>query len=141
VALRYAEDTEWKAREAWRFGVVLADRSHWGRLRFSGKGRLDFLHAQSTQDLCHLDAGSLAQTVCFCLRTPRRKSTGQLIHKARPVSTCCRNNHEGTVNTTHCCRNKMLYVECHTSPPIKSCPTGQATSAGCPIVVVIRADT
>jgi tRNA-modifying protein YgfZ len=63
VAIRYAEDTEWKAREAWRYGVVLVDRSHWGRLRFSGDGRLEFLHAQSTQDLKQLATGKLAHTV------------------------------------------------------------------------------
>jgi hypothetical protein len=63
VAVRYAEDTEWKAREAWRYGVVLVDRSHWGRLRFSGDARLEFLHALSTQDLKELAAGKLAQTV------------------------------------------------------------------------------
>lgn len=64
MALRYAEDSEWKAREAWQFGVVLADRSHWGRLRLSGDDRLRFVHSQSTQALEDTPVGTARETVC-----------------------------------------------------------------------------
>jgi glycine cleavage system aminomethyltransferase T len=67
VPVRYDNDGEWKAREAWQYGVALTDRSHWGRLRLAGADRLRFLHAQSTQAIEGLQAGTGAQTVrCDC---------------------------------------------------------------------------
>lgn len=43
--------------------AVVADRSHWGRLRLSGEGRLAFLHGQSTADIQALQPGSGCDTV------------------------------------------------------------------------------
>lgn len=47
--------------------AVVADRSHWGRLRLSGEGRLAFLHGQSTADIQALQPGSGCDTVGGCL--------------------------------------------------------------------------
>lgn len=43
-------------------GVVLVDRSHFGRLRFSGDDRLSFLHGQSTADISSLTQGTGTET-------------------------------------------------------------------------------
>ena len=61
--VRFYRTTEANAKQAWQTGVALADRSHWGRLRLSGRDRLQFLHSQSTQDLASLEAGQGAETV------------------------------------------------------------------------------
>ncbi len=47
---------------AWT-GCVLVDASAWGRLRVTGKNRVDFLHRLSTNDLLKLQAGQGAATV------------------------------------------------------------------------------
>jgi folate-binding protein YgfZ len=44
-------------------GCVMIDAAAWGRLRFAGKHRLDFLHRLSTNDLLKLIAGQGAATV------------------------------------------------------------------------------
>lgn len=44
-------------------GVVLVDRSHWGRLRVSGADRLKFLHGQSTAHFLGLQPGQGVDTV------------------------------------------------------------------------------
>jgi tRNA-modifying protein YgfZ len=44
-------------------GCVMIESSAWGRLRFTGKDRLDFLHRMSTNDLLKLQAGQGAATV------------------------------------------------------------------------------
>lgn len=44
-------------------GVVLADRSHWGRIRVGGEDRLAFLHNQSTNDFKGVAAGEGRDTV------------------------------------------------------------------------------
>lgn len=44
-------------------GSVMIDASAWGRLRFTGQQRLDFLHRMSTNDLLKLQAGQGAATV------------------------------------------------------------------------------
>jgi tRNA-modifying protein YgfZ len=44
-------------------GCVLIEASAWGRLRFTGKDRLDFLHRMSTNDLLKLQAGQGAATI------------------------------------------------------------------------------
>lgn len=46
--------------------AVVADRSHWGRLRLGGEGRLAFLHGQSTADIAALQPGSGCDTVGVC---------------------------------------------------------------------------
>ncbi|KXZ49535.1 hypothetical protein GPECTOR_21g763 [Gonium pectorale] len=43
-------------------GLVLADQSHWGRLRVAGEGRTELLHNQSTQDFKRLAPGQAADT-------------------------------------------------------------------------------
>ncbi len=52
--------------EAWRAAresAAVFDRSHWGRLRLTGGGSLEYLHDQSTQDLRPLSSGQGANTV------------------------------------------------------------------------------
>ncbi|KAJ9513136.1 hypothetical protein QJQ45_029381, partial [Haematococcus lacustris] len=52
-------------------GVALVDRSHWGRLRVTGEGRLSFLHNQSTnQFMANTRAGQGRDTV-FVTATAR----------------------------------------------------------------------
>ena len=51
------------ARTAAASGVVLCDRSHWGRLRVSGDDRLRFLHNQTTNELQSLVPGQGCDTV------------------------------------------------------------------------------
>jgi tRNA-modifying protein YgfZ len=52
-----------KEYEAARTGCVMIEASAWGRLRFTGKDRLDFLHRLSTNDLLKLQPGQGAATV------------------------------------------------------------------------------
>ncbi len=54
--------TEQEYRAA-QTGSVMIDASAWGRLRFMGQQRLDFLHRMSTNDLLKLHAGQGAATV------------------------------------------------------------------------------
>ena len=51
------------ALDAISSGVVLVDRSHWGRMRLVGKDRLDFLHNQSTADFKAMKPGTGCDTV------------------------------------------------------------------------------
>jgi tRNA-modifying protein YgfZ len=44
-------------------GCVMMEASAWGRLRFTGKDRLDFLHRLSTNDLLKLQPGQGAATI------------------------------------------------------------------------------
>jgi tRNA-modifying protein YgfZ len=44
-------------------GSVMLDASAWGRLKFTGKNHVDFLHRMSTNDLLPLQAGQGAGTV------------------------------------------------------------------------------
>lgn len=44
-------------------GAVMIDAGAWGRLRFTGKSRLDFLHRMSTNDVAKLKPGQGAATV------------------------------------------------------------------------------
>ena len=44
-------------------GCVMIDASAWGRLKFTGKNRVDFLHRMSTNDLLPLKIGQGAGTV------------------------------------------------------------------------------
>ncbi len=49
--------------EALQQGVVLCDRSHWGRIRVAGDGRTSFMHNQTTNDFNFLKAGQGCDTV------------------------------------------------------------------------------
>jgi tRNA-modifying protein YgfZ len=53
-------ETEYRAAQT---GSVMIATSAWGRLRFTGKDRLDFLHRMSTNDLLKLRPGQGAATV------------------------------------------------------------------------------
>ncbi|KAK9844916.1 hypothetical protein WJX74_008626 [Apatococcus lobatus] len=57
----FGNDAE--AYRAAREGVVLVDRSHWGRLRLTGEGRLSFLQGQSTANVLELVPGQSCETV------------------------------------------------------------------------------
>ncbi len=56
-------ETVEKEYRAAQTGCVLIDASAWGRLRVTGKNRVDFLHRLSTNDLLKLQAGQGAGTV------------------------------------------------------------------------------
>jgi glycine cleavage system aminomethyltransferase T len=56
-----------KVLEALSDGVVVVDRSHWGRLRIAGKDRLDLLHNQSTAAFKDMKPGGGCDTVSPCL--------------------------------------------------------------------------
>jgi tRNA-modifying protein YgfZ len=58
--LPMTNEQEYAAAQA---GSVMIDAAAWGRLRFTGKDRLDFLHRMSTNDLLKLRAGQGAATV------------------------------------------------------------------------------
>lgn len=49
--------------QAAQTGAVMIDASAWGRLRFTGTSRLDFLHRLSTNDVAKLQPGQGAATV------------------------------------------------------------------------------
>ncbi|TAE60566.1 MAG: folate-binding protein [Nostocales cyanobacterium] len=51
------------AIQAVNSGVVVCDRSHWGRIKVSDDDRLRFLHNQSTNDFQRLKAGEGCDTV------------------------------------------------------------------------------
>ncbi|KAI7836281.1 hypothetical protein COHA_009869 [Chlorella ohadii] len=61
VVVHYKNDS--RAMHALEHTAVVADRSHCGRLRLSGEGRLAFLHGQSTADIQALQPGSGCDTV------------------------------------------------------------------------------
>lgn len=63
-------DNDLEALAATQTGVVLCDRSHWGRLRISGQDRLTFLHNQSTNSFKMLRPGQGCETV-FITSTAR----------------------------------------------------------------------
>lgn len=52
-----------KVLEALADGVVVVDRSHWGRLRVAGRDRLDLLHNQSTAAFKEQKPGGGCDTV------------------------------------------------------------------------------
>jgi tRNA-modifying protein YgfZ len=52
-----------KEYTATQTGSVMIDAAAWGRLKFTGKDRVDFLHRMSTNDLLHLAIGQGAGTV------------------------------------------------------------------------------
>ncbi len=52
-----------KEHTAAQSGSVMIDASAWGRLKFTGKNRVDFLHRMSTNDLLKLAIGQGAGTV------------------------------------------------------------------------------
>lgn len=66
VAVSFGEENDEKAYEAWEHGVVLVDRSHWGRLRVAGSDHLEFLHGQTTADIKKLQPGG----GCWAVRSP-----------------------------------------------------------------------
>ena len=49
--------------QAAQTGAVMIDASAWGRLRFTGASRLDFLHRMSTNDVAKLQSGQGAATI------------------------------------------------------------------------------
>jgi len=51
------------AVQAARRSVAVCDRSHWGRLQFTDRDRLEFLHNQSTNDFKILQPGQGCETV------------------------------------------------------------------------------
>jgi folate-binding protein YgfZ len=55
--------TSANAIQATKEGVVVSDRSHWGRIRISNDDRLRFLHNQSTNDFQSLKPGQGCDTV------------------------------------------------------------------------------
>ena len=56
-------ETVEKEYAAMQTGSVMIDASAWGRLRFTGKTRLDFLHRLSTNDIAKLQPGQGTATV------------------------------------------------------------------------------
>lgn len=48
------DDTSAREYAAAQTGSVMIDASAWGRLRFAGQTRLDFLHRLSTNDVAKL---------------------------------------------------------------------------------------
>jgi len=68
VAVSFGNDAE--AILAAKEGVVICDRSHWGRLEISGQDRVRFLHNQSTNNFNILQPGEGCETV-FVTSTAR----------------------------------------------------------------------
>jgi len=58
------------ALQSARQGVVVCDRSHWGRIQFSGADRKTFLHNQTTNDFNRLQPGGGCDTL-FVTSTAR----------------------------------------------------------------------
>eukprot|EP00200_Dunaliella_tertiolecta_P005670 CAMPEP_0202354094 /NCGR_PEP_ID=MMETSP1126-20121109/9569_1 /ASSEMBLY_ACC=CAM_ASM_000457 /TAXON_ID=3047 /ORGANISM="Dunaliella tertiolecta, Strain CCMP1320" /LENGTH=450 /DNA_ID=CAMNT_0048946527 /DNA_START=178 /DNA_END=1530 /DNA_ORIENTATION=- len=59
-------------------GVVLVDRSHWGRIRVGGEDRLSFLHNQSTNDFKSMQPGQGCDTV-FVTASARTLDIGTVL--------------------------------------------------------------
>jgi tRNA-modifying protein YgfZ len=70
VSVPMSFDNQAVALQTIREGVVLYDRTHWGRIRVSGGDRIRFLHNQSTNDFNILKAGQSCDTV-FITSTAR----------------------------------------------------------------------
>jgi tRNA-modifying protein YgfZ len=68
IAMSFGNDV--KAKQAAREGVVICDRSHWGRILVSDSDRLRFLHNQTTNDFQNLKPGEGVDTV-FVTSTAR----------------------------------------------------------------------
>jgi len=68
VPVSFGNDAE--AFLASRRGVILCDRTHWGRIQISGQDRLRFLHNQSTNNFNILQPGQGCDTV-FVTSTAR----------------------------------------------------------------------
>lgn len=68
IPVSFANDSA--AIQAARAGVVLCDRSHWGRILVSDHDRLRFLHNQSTNNIQQLKPGQGCDTV-FITSTAR----------------------------------------------------------------------
>ena len=62
VAMRQVRKIEQEYAAA-QTGCVMIDAAAWGRLKFTGKDRVDFLHRMSTNDLLPLQVGQGAGTV------------------------------------------------------------------------------
>jgi aminomethyltransferase len=71
-------DEEYRAAHS---GGVMIDASAWGRLQFTGKTRLDFLHRLSTNDLLPLQVGQGAATI---FTTPIARIVDRTIVYVRP---------------------------------------------------------
>src|SRR5512139_3388469 len=65
-------------------GAVMMDASAWGRLKFTGTSRLDFLHRMSTNDVAKLQPGQGAATVFL---TPIARIIDRTLIYARPDET------------------------------------------------------
>eukprot|EP00892_Ulva_mutabilis_P012067 jgi/Ulvmu1/9232/UM005_0332.1 len=63
IVVSFGEENDRKASEAWEHGVVLVDRSHWGRIRVAGSDHIEFLHGQTTADIKKLQPGGGCQAV------------------------------------------------------------------------------
>ena len=62
MAIELAKNVEVEYMAA-QTGSVMIDAAAWGRLRFTGMSRLDFLHRMSTNDVAKLQPGQGAATV------------------------------------------------------------------------------
>ena len=62
-AIRNSPVSNTEAIQAATEGVVICDRSHWGRIEISDSDRLSFLHNQSTNQIKQLQAGQGCDTV------------------------------------------------------------------------------
>ncbi len=65
--LHFGNDAE--AFRAAREGTVLVDRSHWGRLRLGGNGRMTFLQGQACLPILHLPCFSCTSVIPICIIT------------------------------------------------------------------------
>ncbi len=74
-------EQEYQAAQA---GSVMIDAAAWGRLRFTGASRLDFLHRMSTNDVAKLQPGQGAATVFL---TPIARMIDRTILYARENET------------------------------------------------------
>ena len=70
--------------QAAQTGAVMIDASAWGRLRFTGTSRLDFLHRMSTNDVAKLQPGQGAATI---FTTPIARIIDRTLLYARETET------------------------------------------------------
>ncbi|PSC70551.1 Aminomethyltransferase folate-binding domain-containing isoform B [Micractinium conductrix] len=95
VVVHFRNDS--RAMHALEHAAVVVDRSHWGRLRLAGEGRLAFLHGQSTANLTALSPGQGCDTVfvtpqgrCIDLATVYAQGSGALVLVSPGMATAVR---------------------------------------------------
>lgn len=97
VVVHFRNDS--RAMHALEHAAVVVDRSHWGRLRLAGEGRLAFLHGQSTANLTALSPGQGCDTVSCRLHAGRGRARRHCVRGGMQAPAAV--SHQMRSNTVH----------------------------------------